>query len=144
MATITKKEFGGVAAVRHGLLIVSKGPYAAGDDAAHNVFTADQAYQLVRAQVVFSTTSTSGTLMVEKCTGTTAPASGTSMLSSTMTLAGTADTPVTGSLHGTAANLIMAAGDRIGLSFAGTLTGLVGCAVTLHLVPLVDARYEIS
>jgi hypothetical protein len=101
-----------------------------------NVFVADRAYQLVSVEAAHATASTSGTLDIEKCTGTTAPGSGTSMLTGTLDLAGAANTVVSGTLHATAANTVLADGDRIAYDFGGTVTNLVGAAVTIVLRPI--------
>jgi hypothetical protein len=97
---------------------------------SQSVFICDAAYQLVSVKEVHGTASTSGTLMVEKCTGTTAPGSGTACLTGTVSLAGTANTVVSGTLN-TDASITFAAGDRVSLKFAGTMTNLVGCSVLL-------------
>jgi hypothetical protein len=90
-------------------------------------------YQVVSIQAVFGTTSTSGTLQLEQLSGTTAPGSGTVMLTGTMSLSGTANTIVSGTLVSTASTLQIAPGQRLGLKFAGTVTGLVGLVVVVGL-----------
>jgi hypothetical protein len=97
------------------------------------VFIADDYYQLVAVNRVFGTASTSGTLQLEKLTGTTAPGSGTSMLTGTVALSGTANTVVAGTLVSSAATLQLAPGDRIGFVIAGTMTSLATANVTLSL-----------
>jgi hypothetical protein len=101
------------------------------------VFTADRAYQLVSVTEVHSVVSSSGTLIVEKDTGTTAPGSGTSQFVSTnsLDLTSTINTPVTQPLNATAATTLFAVGDRIAFKFGGTLTGLVG-SVTIVIRPV--------
>jgi hypothetical protein len=91
----------------------------------------DGAYQVAGVSTTFSTTSTSGTLTVTVDTGTNAPGAGTAQLTGTMSLAGTANTVVNGTLI--AAPTTTAAGNRIAFTSAGTLTGLVGCVVTVAL-----------
>lgn len=85
--------------------------------------------KLKGVSAVFTTTSTSGTLDIEKLTGTTAPGSGTTQLTGTISLSGTANTIVSGTVIASPASFAL--GDRVGLKFAGTVTGLVGCYVTL-------------
>jgi hypothetical protein len=95
---------------------------------------AGDAYQLVGIDVVFGTASTSGTLQLEKLTGTTAPGSGTAMLTGTVALSGSANTVASGTvLSGDAAALKLGGGDRLGLKLAGTLTNLAGCVATIRL-----------
>lgn len=104
-----------------------------------NVFVADRAYQLVGVREVHGTASSDGgavTLDVVKLTGTTAPASGTTMLSGTINMKGTANTVVSGGLTATAANLLLAVGDRIGFNYTGTVTALADVNVTLVLRPV--------
>ena len=84
----------------------------------------------------FGVTSTSGTMTVEKLTGTTAPGSGTALLTGTMSMSGTANTVVNGTLIATDASLLFASGDRVGFVFAGTVTNLVGFVATAFFAPL--------
>lgn len=101
-----------------------------------NLFVADRPYQLRSIEAVHATASSSGTLDLKKCSGTTAPGSGTSMCTGTLSLAGTANTTVAGTLSTTAANTLLADGDRLAADFGGTVTSLAGCAVTIVLRPL--------
>jgi hypothetical protein len=96
------------------------------------VLVAHEAIQITGVKESHGTASASGTLQVEKLTGTTAAGSGTAMLSWTISLAGTANTLVSGTLSGTTANLQLAAGDRLGFKFAGTMTNLADCSVTVQ------------
>jgi hypothetical protein len=101
-----------------------------------NVFIAPFACKLVRAQEAHSVVGGAGAQVdVKKCTGTTAPASGTSMLGSVFDLtSGVAVNTVTDKTLATSSStLTLAAGDRVSLDFTGTLTGLVG-VVTLTFV----------
>lgn len=102
-------------------------------DLTQAFFIADEAYQVTAVRAVFGVASISGTLQIEKLTSTTVPGSGTSMLTGTLSLAGTANTVLSGTLSGTVGNLQLAAGDRIGGVLAGTLTSLLGAVVTLTL-----------
>jgi hypothetical protein len=71
---------------------------------------------------------------MKKASGTTAIASGTALHSGTYNLKGTADTVQNLTLSTTASVLAIAAGDRIGVDFAGTLTAAVG-TITVTLIP---------
>lgn len=73
------------------------------------------------------------TLDVKKCTGTQAPSAGTTVLTSTVNLKGTANTVVAPALTATTANLALAAGDRLALDYTGVITSLAGVNVTLTL-----------
>lgn len=97
---------------------------------SQSIFVCDAAYKLLSVKEVHGVASTSGTLMVEKCTGTTAPGSGTAALTGTVSLAGTANTVVSGTLN-TDTSIQFAAGDRISIKIAGTMTNLAGGVLTL-------------
>ena len=72
-------------------------------------------------------------LMLEKLTGTTAPDSGSSVLSAALSLKATANTVQTGTITSTSANKTMAIGDRLCLKDAGTLTAVANVTVLLTL-----------
>jgi hypothetical protein len=99
--------------------------------ASQHAFIADEALELVGVREVHGTASTSGTLQVEKLTGTQAAGAGTSMLTGTVSLSGTANTVVSGTLVSSIATKRLAAGDRVGLVIAGTMTNLANCVVEL-------------
>lgn len=101
--------------------------------ASQQIFVADDYYQLVAVKEAHGTASTSGTLQVEHLTGTQASGAGTSMLTGTMSLSGTANTVISGTLVSTLSTLQLAPGDRLGLVIAGTMTNLANCAVSLFL-----------
>jgi hypothetical protein len=92
-------------------------------------------YALMGVAVRFSTTSTSGTLQIEKTPSATAVGSGTNILSGTVSLSGTANTVVFGypSSSVAAATNLLSNGDSFSAIFAGTLTGLVGMTITLYI-----------
>lgn len=97
---------------------------------SRSVLIAPVAYQITGVQAVWGVASASGTLTIEKLTGTQAPGGGTVLLTGTISTAGAANTVATGVLIATLASLQFAAGDRLGLVFGGTETGLVGLDVT--------------
>ncbi len=97
------------------------------------VFIADTSYQVTGTKCVPSLASISGTLQVTVDTGTDAAGAGTSQLTGTVSLAGTVNTVVSGTLVGSPTTT--SAGDRISASFGGTLTGLLGtCTIYLKRV----------
>lgn len=101
---------------------------------SHTIFVNDNVsgtYKVVSATATFGTASTSGTLQVEVATGTQAIASGTNQLTGTVSLAGTANTPVNGTIIGSPTTI--SAGARINLIFAGTVTNLANASVTIAL-----------
>ena len=81
----------------------------------------------------WSVASSSGALQVEKVPSGTAQGSGTNLLSSTISTAGSADTTTAGTLSTTAATVELAVGDALALVNAGTLTSLVNLHVTVGL-----------
>ena len=94
-----------------------------------------RAVQLVGAQFVAGVVAGQAcAVQIEKCTGTTAPGSGTALLTNN-TNAGfdataTANTVQTGTLTATTASLQFAAGDRCSMKW-GTATSCVGAVITL-------------
>ena len=71
------------------------------------------------------------TLMLDNCTGTEAPGSGTDILQAGLDLKGTINTVQTGTLSATAAELILAVGDRLCVDVTGSMTNVAG-AVTVE------------
>lgn len=106
---------------------------AAADAVDQNAWVANGDYELVGVSEVHGTASTSGTLMLEKCTGTTAPGSGTDILTGTISLAGAANTVLSGTVTATRADRRFASGDRLALDFGGTVTSYANGIVTIYL-----------
>lgn len=105
-------------------------------DISRAVFTADRPYQITSATAVQHNASTSGTAMIEKLTGTTAPGSGITALQSALSLSAAVNTVQNGTLNATVPTLNLAVGDRIGLKIAGTMTNILGGVVTIGLKPI--------
>jgi hypothetical protein len=101
--------------------------------ASQTCFISNDNYVVTDVKVVFSTASSSGTLQVEKATGTQAVASGTNILTGTVSLAGTANTSLSGTLVTGLTIPVLAAGDRLNIILGGTLTSLANCAVNIYL-----------
>jgi len=74
------------------------------------------------------------TLNVEKLTSGQASGAGTDLLSSTIDLKGTIDTPVDGTLSTTISTLQIAENDRLGLVLAGTPTSVANVVVTIEVI----------
>lgn len=101
---------------------------------SHTIFVNDNVsgtYKIVSASATFGTASTSATLQVEVATGTQAIASGVNQLTGTVSLSGTANTPVNGTI--VASPTTISAGARVNLIFAGTVTNLANASVTIAL-----------
>lgn len=89
----------------------------------------NDSYVLEGVAVSFGTASTSGTLQVEYAPSGTATGSGTNQLTGTVSLAGTANTPVFGTVI--SAPTVATSGGRFNIILGGTLTSLANCTVTL-------------
>jgi hypothetical protein len=101
---------------------------------SHTIFVNDNVsgtYKIAAVSVSFGTASTSGTLQVEVATGTQAIAAGTNNLTGTISLSGTANTTVNGTVIGSPTTI--AAGNRINLIFGGTVTNLANATITVVL-----------
>lgn len=99
------------------------------------VFIADRAYILTGVNATWGIKETTGSMdiMVEKLVGVTACGSGTDMLSAVIDagVGSTADTTTAGSLHGTPANLAVAAGDTICIDLTASPNEIANMVVTL-------------
>lgn len=79
-------------------------------------------------------TGGAATAVVKKASGTTAIASGTALHASSFDLVGTINTVQTLTLSTTASDLVIEAGDRVGVDFTGTATSAIG-VITVMLAP---------
>lgn len=105
-------------------------------------FLASRAYKVIGARLIQAVAGSDGgavTLMLEKLTGTTAPGSGTDLLTAAWNLKGTANTQQVGTLVASAASLTLAAGNRLGLNLTGTPTAVAGVVVEVDLQVLATA-----
>lgn len=101
---------------------------------SHTIYVNDNTgstFKVAGATVTFGTTSTSGTLQVEVATGTQAIGAGTNQLTGAVSLSGTANTPVSGTVI--ASPTTITSGSRVNLIFAGTVTGLANASVNIAL-----------
>lgn len=94
---------------------------------------------IVGFQEVHKTAGTDGaavTIDLEKLTGTTAPGSGVTALSATLSLKATANTVQTATITTTNANRTLAVGDRLAVKLTGTPTAVadVNVLTTLQLI----------
>jgi hypothetical protein len=107
------------------------------------VFLADRAYEIVGITEIHAVAGNDAgavNMQVTKDTGTDAPGAGTNLLTNNTNagfdMKGTANTLQTGDLVTTAGALNLAAGNRLSVDFAGTVTTLAGVMVTVVLRPL--------
>lgn len=98
-------------------------------------FICDRAYKVISIQETHGHIGGASALaMPEKLTGTTAPGSGTALLTAGFDLFGVAaNTVQTGTLSATVADYTFAAGDRLGIKLSGTLTALTGLNIVVKL-----------
>lgn len=96
------------------------------------VWTCQRPMEILQVSAAWSTASSSGTLQLEKLTGTTAPGSGSTILATAISTAGTANTVNNVSGTGLTSARQFAPGDRLAFIDGGTLTGLVGLHVTIY------------
>lgn len=92
-------------------------------------------YRFVGASATWTVASTSGTLQVVHDTGVSAPGSGTALLASALSLSTTANTVVSAfpSASVSAANQLLSPGDRLSITFGGTLTNLANLAINIFV-----------
>jgi hypothetical protein len=130
------------AIVRKAPVVLTIDLIVAGDLIDQNIFIADRNYTVEEVRWSHAVAGSGGAASVDvkKCTGTTAAASGTTVLGSTFDLTATANTVVTknranaGVVSTPVATL--AAGDRLALDFTGTLTSMTQGTMTVVLSPV--------
>lgn len=121
------------------LTIVTCRALLTADNIDQSCFTANRPYLVYRINEVHTTaeaTAGSLTLIPKKQTGTTVVGSGTALITSSFNMKGTAQTVQTATMTSTAADLILATGDRVGIDFSAGGTELAGVTVTIYLYPL--------
>lgn len=96
-------------------------------------FIADRSYEVLGCRERQEVAATDGTLDVLRIPSGTAPASGTSVLASTINLTTTADTIQTPQIAATLANRRLDRGDSLTLKANGLLTSLVGVSGSITL-----------
>jgi hypothetical protein len=130
-------DLSGIGAVAQVPITITFSGLDANSASGDAVFIAPRAYQVTIVRAVWRTAGGSAAAAtLEKLTGTTAPGSGTAILTSAFDLTGTANTVGSGALSGTVGNLQLAAGDRLGVKLSGTLTALAGLNLTVQLDPI--------
>jgi len=102
--------------------------------ASQAFFIAPAPIQILAVSEVHSTLGTDAgavTGSVEKLTGTQASGAGAAVVSATANLKGANNTVQSLALSATSANLLLAAGDRLGFVLSGTATAVAGLVVTV-------------
>ncbi len=100
-------------------------------------FTAPVKCEVVSIREIHAVAGSDGSAVtgtIRRCQGTEAATAGDDLLGTTkLDLKGTALTEQAPALTGTAANLVLEAGDRLSLDVTGTTTALAGVIVTVLL-----------
>jgi hypothetical protein len=120
---------------RHTVSVVVPGTSAATSANYGPFFIAHRKLVVTGIKEVHDTAGSDGsavTLMVERLQSTETKGNGDDLLSSSFNLKGTAETVQSGTLTTTIANLILEAGDRLGLDEDGTLTDVAHVCVTVE------------
>lgn len=109
-------------------------------------FTSGRAYEIMNITEIHGTASISGTVTIEKLTGTTAKGSGIGVCSAIST-ASTANTLQTATLVSTSTAGVsdrqLRAGDRLAIKNGGTLTNGKDLQITVYLKPLGKGDYRL-
>lgn len=105
------------------------------------IFIANTPLQVSYVSAIWSTASTSGTLNLERLSGTESLGGGDSIFSSTIDLSGTADTVNTRSGK-ELQNTTLKPGERLALVDGGTLTNLNDLCVTVYLKAVGKGEYR--
>ena len=141
VATADKLTVGGVIVPQ--AIEVSFHGQAAGAMVDQSFFVANRAYQVTAAKEVHAvaeSTATNLRVQVVKDTSTNAPGAGTDLLTNNSSAGfdckATANTVQSGTLTATVASLQLAAGDRLSVDFEAGATELVGCTITVTLIPI--------
>lgn len=138
VADADKLTVGGVIVPQN--LIINAHCETAADCTDRTIFVANAAYQVTGCSATFSTAETTAAnlrVQLTKDTSTDAPGAGTDLLTNNsnngISCKGTANTPVAGTLTGTAANLQLASGNRLAIDFEAAATELAGFHITVYL-----------
>lgn len=104
------------------------------------VFIASRPCEVSFVSAIWTTASTSGTLNIERLSGTESLGSGDEIFKTTIDMSGTADT-VNEKKKFDLQNTRLKQGDRLALKDAGTLTNQNDLCVTIYLKPLGKGHY---
>jgi len=104
-------------------------------------FIATRPVEVMEIHAIWATASTSGTLNVERLTGTTAEGSGSNIIGTAIAMSGAANTVNTKKTVDIT-NRLLVAGDRLALVDAGTLTNQVNLVVTVLIKPRSKGDYR--
>jgi len=108
------------------LLYVTFPLNAANIDTHMFVVPAGMAFEVQSITHCMAATAASATCGVKKCAGVTAPASGTLLTTAALAMDSTANTNISTVVTAARTVRYLGAGDKLGLDFSGTLTGMAG------------------
>lgn len=109
-----------------------------GDNVDQCIFIAPYAMTITGIREIHATKGTDAsavTLAITKDVSGVVPGAGTSVMSGTFDMKGTDATLQTATLTNDKSILTLAAGDRLGANFTGTITALAGVAVVIDFIP---------
>lgn len=123
--------------VLHGANAATAGNYS-------TFYNVPNAMEIILISRSYTTPSTSGTLQLEKLTGTQAPGAGVAILSTTLALSGisTENIVVTRTQREMTSARVFKEGDRIALIDGGDLTNLADLVMTIYYKPLGRGDYR--
>lgn len=114
--------------------VLTLGPFSATTLTNNTVFVSNEAVEVVAVQEQHDHIGGAGAVVdLEKLTGTQAPGAGVVIGSASLDLTNIAANTVKAYTLKTDGSQKLAAGDRLAIKEAGTLTGLTGCVLTLYL-----------
>ena len=132
--TGTKESFAARAIMTEGDFETHTFTFAAAADCVDtHLLVAKYNYIIDSVVAKFVTASSSGTVDIKVCDNAEAISSGVSALASTISIAGDANTNVSGSMTATLDNRKVTPGQSIAIDFGGTVTSIAGLTVTIAL-----------
>ena len=107
-------------------------------------FPVSRPCELAKVRVCYSVASSSGTFLVQRLRGTTAPGAGTNLFSTAISLSATANTVYERNETDfvTNASRAFVDGDRLSFNDGGTLTSLQNLSVILYFRPVGKGHYR--
>ena len=130
VTTVDKLTVGGIKIGTE--IAITIGPFAATTCTDQWIFVADNAYEVTGVKAIYTVASSSGTIDVKKSTTVQVPASGSSVMTGTVSTSSTANT-VNAGVMGVGTVPQLATGNTLSICFAGTPTSLAGLIVTVYL-----------
>lgn len=106
------------------------------------IYIANFGIMIREVRVVWGTASTSGTLNIERLSGTEALDAGDEIFKTDIDMSGTANTVITKKTSTDLQNTKLSPGDRIAFKDGGTLTNQANLCITIYLIRLGKGDYR--